>query len=470
MIPIKKSLLLAAAFGMIVFPTHGVLADTLIQEDPSELWSFGENEYGQTGLGVSVDESTEPTQVGSDEEWVAVSAGSFHTLAIKSDGTLWTFGSNDAGKTGLGTVVGNTTVPTQIGSDTDWELVSAGYLHSLAIKSDGTLWSFGSNGFGQTGLNTTSGNTTVPTQIGSDTDWELASAGDYHSVAIKSDGTLWSFGFNNSGRTGLNTTSGNTTVPTQVGSDTDWEVASVGDAHTLAIKTDGTLWSFGGNTNGRTGLNTDTGNTLVPTQVGVATNWEAVSGGTGFALVLASDGTLWSFGGNTNGRTGLNTGTGNTLVPTQVGSDTDWAVIAAGAAHALALKTNNSLWSFGANENGRTGLGITDGDTLVPTQVGSDTDWVFPAAGLVFSMALKEVSVEEEVSEPENSRRSSSKGSVRYGCKDTTAINYQRFSSHKQSLCVYGTVAPTDVAPSSSIAPAVRNLEVGMTGEDVAML
>ncbi len=132
--------------------------------------------------------------------WEVVAAGFAHTVAIKTDGTLWAWGYNEYGQLGDGTWEDKNT-PTQIGTDTDWEAVAAGDYHSLALKTDGTLWVWGNNGYGQLGDGTTV-NKNIPTRIGIDTDWSAIAAGFYHTIALKSDDTLWAWGYNNYGQLG----------------------------------------------------------------------------------------------------------------------------------------------------------------------------------------------------------------------------------------------------------------------------
>src|SRR3989337_2999238 len=122
-----------------------------------------------------------------------IAAGSYHTLAIKSDGTLWAWGYNYSGQLGDGTT-SNKTTPVQIGTGTNWSQIAAGGYHTLAIKSDGTLWAWGGNSFGQLGDGTSSDYKTTPVQIGTGTNWSQIAAGGYHTLAIKSDGTLWAWG------------------------------------------------------------------------------------------------------------------------------------------------------------------------------------------------------------------------------------------------------------------------------------
>jgi hypothetical protein len=200
------------------------------------------------------------------QNWSSVSAGNcWHTIAIKTDGTLWVWGDNFYGQLGLGDTT-NRYTPTKVGTDTNWAYVSAGCANTIAIKTDGTLWAWGWNYTGQLGLGDTT-NRYTPTQVGSDTNWAYVSAGDSHTVAIKKDGTLWAWGDNFYGQLGLGDTTDRYT-PTLVGSDTNWAYVSAGLYHTIAIKTNGTLWAWGRNNFGQLGLG-DTTNRYSPTLVNI---------------------------------------------------------------------------------------------------------------------------------------------------------------------------------------------------------
>jgi len=347
-----------------------------------EVWAWGYNGEGQLGDSTTTQRTT-PTQVGTDTDWAAVTAGGYHTLALKSDGTLWAWGYNGFGQLGDGTTNDQTT-PTQVGTDTDWASATAGGYHSLARKSDGTLWAWGRNGEGQLGDGTTNDQTT-PTQVGTDTDWAVLDAGLYHSLALKSDGTLWAWGYNAQGQLGDGTTTDRTT-PTQIGTDTDWASATAGGYHSLARKSDGTLWAWGHNASGQLGDGT-TNDQTTPTQVGTDTDWSVLVAGAYHSLALKSDGTLWAWGYNAFNQLGDGT-TNDQTTPTQVGTDTDWSVLDAGAYHSLARKSDGTLWAWGYNYYGQLGDGTTTQRTT-PTQVGTETDWVLASAGEVHSMGLR---------------------------------------------------------------------------------
>lgn len=266
------------------------------------LWGWGENNFAELATGDSASKYV-PTQIGSDTNWVDVSIG-VSTLALKSNGTLWGWGFNSSGELGLGDTIRRTS-PTQVGSDTNWSKIYTGQFYSLAIKSNGTLWAAGYNASGQLGIGNTT-NTSNFTQVGSDTDWVHATAGYYASAGIKSNGTLWVWGSSAYGALGRGTTSDNSNVPVQLGTDTDWKWISTGQDFMVAIKTDGTLWSWGRNLTGELGLGS-TGvyddaylvkDVNTPTQVGSDT-WAYVYASTqvlSAVIGIQTDGTLWGWG------------------------------------------------------------------------------------------------------------------------------------------------------------------------------
>ncbi len=299
------------------------------------------------------------------------SSMSYSSLAIKTAGTLWAWGDNVYGELGLGND-DNKSLPTQVGEGTIWASVAASSSFTLAVKTDGTLWAWGGNGKGQLGLGNNA-DTNVPTQVGEGTNWASVAAGLQHTLAVKSDGTLWAWGYNSDGELGLGNNA-DTNVPTQVGEGTNWASVATGALHTLAVKTDGTLWAWGYNNDGELGLGNNT-NTNVPTQVGEGTSWASVATGALHTLAVKTDGTLWAWGYNYSGQLGLgNNGRGTDKnVPTQVGEGTDWASVAAGASHTLAVNTDGTLWAWGYNNEGELGLGNNGlgTDKNVPTQVTS---------------------------------------------------------------------------------------------------
>jgi len=337
-----------------------------------QLWAWGQNSFGRTGLGINSGNTLVPTRVGTASNWASVSAGIWHSLAVTTDGQLWAWGDNMFGEIGLNIEGGNSLVPTRVGTASNWASVSAGNRFSLAVTTNGQLWAWGHNHSGQTGLNLPGIHSVLtPTRVGTASNWASVSAScGAHSLAVTTDGQLWAWGLGNSGQTGLNIEGGGTVtlVPTRVGTATNWASVSAGSFHSLAVTADGQLWSWGANTNGETGLNIQ-GNTVVPTRVGVASNWASVSAGSWHSLAVTVDGQLWAWGSNDNGKTGLNIEGGNTLIPTRVGTASNWVSVSAGSWHSIAVITDDQIWAWGSNAFGRTGMSTVAGNTLVPHDI-----------------------------------------------------------------------------------------------------
>jgi alpha-tubulin suppressor-like RCC1 family protein len=357
---------------------------TVIQA--TRLYSWGNAAAGRLGQNDGFSRSS-PTQVGTGTNWSSnVSVGSTFSAGIKTDGTLWTWGAEGSGQLGLNTRFSYAykSSPTQVGANTNWSDVSAGLAvnnqaHAAAIKTDGTLWTWGSLTYGKLGGATYTSKSS-PTQVGSLTTWIGVSAGRDHSAAVKNDGTLWLWGRNSYGTTGFNTGSGNTTSPAQLGTGTNWTSVDAGVLGTAAIKTDGTLWMWGVNTNGKLGLNT-AGNRSSPVQVGTGTNWSMVSNREYHTMAIKTDGTLWGWGQGTRGQLGLNTAV-NVSSPIQVGTGTNWSKVSAESHFSVAIKTDGTLWTWGRNSIGSLGLNISSNSYISsPVQIGSQTNWSSISAG-----------------------------------------------------------------------------------------
>jgi alpha-tubulin suppressor-like RCC1 family protein len=347
------------------------------------LWAWGDNAYGQLGDLTTVRKSS-PVQIGTENMWASIDAGEFHSVAIKSDGTLWAWGYNGYGAVGDASLI-NKTAPTKIGQDNQWVSLGAGGYQSFALKSNGTLWGWGYNIDGELG-DLTNVNKNVPVQIGTDNKWVSITGGYSHSLGAKADGTLWAWGYNANGQLGDGTLLPKNT-PVLVGTDNKWLSLSAGGTHTLGLKSNGTIWAWGDNSSGQLGdATTVTGRTF-PVQTGTDTKWISIAAGGSHSLGLKSDGTLWAWGNNSNGQLGDLTLLAKNS-PVQVGTDNKWVSIAAGGSHSLGLKSDGTLWSWGNNVNGQLGDASILQKTS-PVQVGIENRWVSISAGSSHSLGLK---------------------------------------------------------------------------------
>jgi alpha-tubulin suppressor-like RCC1 family protein len=358
---------------------------------PTDLlpYAIGLNTNGQLGDGTGFDAPI-TRAISFVNEYAKVSAGERNTLFIKTNGTMYSCGRN-VGAIGNGSFADvSVTPPVQIGTGFLWTDVSCGYQYGLAVRQDGTLWAWGRTDPSGVTRSLGDGTTTASAsliQIGTDTNWSKVYAGELHSMAIKTDGTLWAWGSNVYGYLGDGTTVSKNS-PVQVGVDTNWASVALGDRHSLGIKTNGTLWAWGYNNASQLGDNTTT-DRLVPTQIGTGTNWKSVAAGYFHSIGLKTDGTLWSWGYGANSALGQ----GNTttyLVPTQIGTATDWDILASskgGTNHHHAVKTSGAIYGWGANNNYNLGDG-TSTTRAAPVLISAPLNTIHIANGYYHTMFL----------------------------------------------------------------------------------
>jgi alpha-tubulin suppressor-like RCC1 family protein len=360
------------------------------------LWTWGQNSFGQLGIGGDVLNRTTPvTTILGGTNWKSVAGGSFHTAAIKTDGTLWTWGRGDNGQLGINATTNRTTPVTTILGGTNWKSVAAGQFDIAAIKTDGTLWTWGSNAQGQLGIGGDVLNRTTPvTTILGGTNWKSVSCGYRHIAAIKTDGTLWTWGSNINAQLGINGSGNRTTPVTTFLGGTDWKSVACGGYCTVAIKTDGTLWTWGRNSYGELGINNTTQKSTPVTTILGGTNWKSVAGGFGHTAATKTDGTLWVWGLNDFVQLGINNAGNRSIPVTTFAGGTNWSKVfesSSASSHTAAIKTDGTLWTWGNNGQGALGINATTNRSTPVTTILGGTDWKSVSCGAVHTATIESV-------------------------------------------------------------------------------
>lgn len=343
-------------------------SDHTLEIRSGQLWAYGLNSSGQIGDNTTVNKLT-PIRIGTEEDWVIVSANRYNSFGIRANGTLWGWGFNETGVVGDGTNT-NRREPTRIGTDSTWVTIASGGTFTIGIKADGSLWTWGENTFGQLGLGDFT-NYNTPQRVGTLNNWIAVSAGHTHAMALRLDGTVWVWGRNQYGEFGSSTPS-QSNVPVQVPINYVVQIAT-GLNHGMALKSDGTLWTWGRADYGALG----TGPfpmTNVPVQVGTDSTWTWINAGGHGSAGLKANGTLWLWGRNNFSQQG-NGNTSDVFVPTRLGTANNWVGVALGINHSTASQANGMLFSWGRNNAGQLGLGHTTPQST-PVPVAKVLNWV----------------------------------------------------------------------------------------------
>lgn len=335
------------------------------------LAAWGYNTNGELGDGTT-NISLTPVQTLNLTGVIASAAGDNHSMALLTDKTVSVWGDNTLGQLGIGTPDNEThTVPVELGGISDVVSLAAGSFHSMALKSNGTVWTWGDNNRGQLGDGTID-DKALPAKVLDPGDASgylqgvvAIAAGEYHSLAVKNDGTVWTWGWNTAGQLGDGSTD-NSSIPVTVSGLSNVKEVAAGSFHSLALQADGTVWSWGWNGMGQLGDGT-IDDSWTPVEVSGLTGVTAISSGSLHSMAL-KDGLISTWGLNSSGQLGNPAIVDISNAPVQVSGLTAVTAIAGGYLHSISLRVDGSVWTWGYNSSGQLG-DDSQIDSFVPIKV-----------------------------------------------------------------------------------------------------
>jgi alpha-tubulin suppressor-like RCC1 family protein len=364
--------------------------------------AWGENEYGNLGDGTLVQRTT-AVGVASLTNVSQVAAGKDHSLAVTSDGSVWSWGRNNFGQLGTGAPLSKSPqlVPGISGTITQ---VAAGSSHSLALGSDGTVWAWGDNQFGELGDGSFI-QSDSPVQVPGLSGVTQIAAGDGWSLALRSDGTVWAWGDNLFNELGaqVQDPSTNSDVPVQVAGLSGITQIAAGGEFGMAVQTTvrlgflrHSLWTWGQESWGQVGNGQvpdffSSGGVINPYQVTGIPAPAAIAAGAFSAMMVGTDGSVWGWGQDLFGNLGVGSGTGFLYSPTQtLNPGSGITQLAAGYDDVLGLRSDGTVVAWGNNSNGQLGDGTTT-TSVTPVQVPGLSGVSQVSAGFDYSLAVRTI-------------------------------------------------------------------------------
>jgi alpha-tubulin suppressor-like RCC1 family protein len=309
---------------------------TAIKNDGT-LWAWGCASSGRLGNNSTINRSSPVQTISGGTDWSSVSGGFAHNLSIKKDGTLWGWGANGCGQLGDNTTTTRSSPVQTISGGANWLSASAG-VFSSAIKTDGTLWTWGCADAGNLGDDSTINKSSPVQTVAGGTNWKQVSTGNSFVGAIKKDGSLWIWGVGTNGRLGNNSTINRSSPVQTISGGTNWKKFKSGAFHSAAVKTDGTLWTWATNTFGQLGDNSVTTRSSPVQTVSGGQDWRDSFPGGCLTLAIKTDSTLWVWGIGTLAHLG-NNNTISLSSPVQtITGGTNWRSASASCDNAAALR------------------------------------------------------------------------------------------------------------------------------------
>lgn len=359
---------------------HVVSADmsndhTLALLSNGTVWAWGVNNVGQCGVDITGDtiEILSPGQVSGISDVKEIAAGQFFSLALKNDGTVWAWGTNEYGELGIGipptlSQADSHPHPVQVPGLNDVIAIDAGNEYAMALTGDGIVYTWGYNGEGALGnrqpVNDNS-YVTSPVEVDGPTDVKAIHAGPVNAMVLTKNGTLWAWGHVSYilGERSLNATSSRNSTPDILLNIPGIKSVALGDNHAVILKSDGTVWTWGNDWRGKLGNSSSRYHdpspdfTITPIEVPGLANVTAIAAGIEHTVVLKDDGTVWTWGGNEYGQIGDGTRDDKNK-PVQV-SVSNVRAISAGGQNTAVIDASDILKICGVDVNGQLGDGLS---------------------------------------------------------------------------------------------------------------